>query len=395
MTAGFIKLQRKILYKRLLTTLRLNVEFIKQLSDYTRPQEVINLFDPTGSNDKRFSELGIVMRTKANINTMSDILTKIYRCINYDANIAHKIDARRLLCAWMIVAFPEFIMGKTKNSIVDTNEYPNDVYFIASKFIKQVEELSNGKHINSNNFIKTFNQYSNAICYFLGRDKAEQINKCIGEYYDINSTLAEVMISTKYTEKNKSDTIEELTSVKNKIYKHIKLLDGSIKQENLDIYANLMLIKEKQIEDSQCNILMDDIKEKKFIFLGKIVTELKNNFVKLGGHKVEGGHNINDILDPEYIIRCITYIGFTKDNVVAYGEYMKNLINKLQAPIDITNTNNEWNTFKELDIDISEYLAKMLFFMLNEIRKIKQTILNLATLSSAGIDIFGLDKPNY
>jgi len=281
-------------------------------------------------------------------------------------------------------------MGKKKSDMTDSTKYPDDVYFISRDFINQIEELSDGKDIEIRSFYKKFNQYSNAVCYFLGRDRAEQIKKGISEYYDINSTLTEVMMSTKYNEKDKKDNMEELIKTKNKIFKHIKSLDNDIKQENLDIYANLSLLREKKIEEVQCTVLADDIRTKQFLFLGKTIDEIKNNLVKLGAHKIESGHNIGEVLDTEHIIRCISYVGFTKDDANIYGEYMKKLINELQAPIDIENTNEEWENLKKLEVDTGEYLAKMLFFVLNEIRKIKENILNLATMASMGINIFSL-----
>jgi len=88
MTKGLIKLQRKVLYKRLITSLKINNFLIKQLTSYSRPPSVLNLFDPHGLEDKRFTELGQIMKTKVNIEKMNDILTKIYRCTKYDPDIA-------------------------------------------------------------------------------------------------------------------------------------------------------------------------------------------------------------------------------------------------------------------------------------------------------------------
>ncbi len=240
-------------------------------------------------------------------------------------------------------------------------------------------------------FLKIFNQYSNAIVYFLGRDKAEEIYKTIGEYYDVNTTLIEIMASNKYSNEDKIKNEKIITNTKNIIYKHINSLDKTVKQDDLEIYSKLGYYKNKKIEELQCEILENDIKTKKLIYLGKVINNLKTDLINLQAKNLDCGKNIDDILNSESIIRTILYSSFTKENIVSYGEYTKNIINKLQSPIEISTTNNLWNELKikyNNNNNASEFFSKTLFFMMNEAKKIKETIVNLATLNSVGIDIF-------
>ena len=77
-------------------------------------------------------------------------------------------------------------------------------------------------------FKKSFNKYSNAINYFLRRDKNEQIQMLLNEFVEINKTIKEIKKSEKYpNEEYREKCIETITFTKNKIASHLKKLDSN------------------------------------------------------------------------------------------------------------------------------------------------------------------------
>jgi hypothetical protein len=233
------------------------------------------------------------------------------------------------------------------------------------------------------------NQYSNAYSYFLDRDRLEQIEKLILEYNDVHITCDLISKSNNYTDIIKNENIIALNNTKNIIFRCIQKLDKNITRENLELFSTLSILKEKTAEEIKYNILLNDIKSKKLFFLKNVIDEIKLHLIKLGGDKTQNGFDINEVIDSEIITRLIVHKKTLSNNDISnYGDYLIKIINELQSPISIDSTNHNWNSLKNSNIDYEEYLAKMLFMILLEIKAIKEAIINLDIASKIGIDIF-------
>jgi hypothetical protein len=349
------------------------------------------LFNVALTESENFGKLSKIITNKENIQKINDILLKLYRCRKSDEKIAMEINARKFMSAWMLVSFPEEVIGKKKININNENEYPDDIYFISKKMIESFVELPKCKTNNETKriFFKRFNQFSNAINYFLNRDKTEKIYSLTREYFDICKTLNAVTESKKYSDSQKKECINVINETKDRVMKFLQSFDDSIKREDLELYANLESIKNKKMEEMQYKILIDDIKFKKFIFFEEIIKEIKLNIIKLSGSSniCEG---IEDILDVEFLVRNVTYSSLEKNDVEQYGDYLIGIINNLQAPVKVPETNAKWENMGKTADDIDKYLVDMLFLVLEEIREIKETIMNLSAMSAAGMNIFSL-----
>ena len=80
-------------------------------------------------------------------------------------------------------------------------------------------------------------------------------------------------------------------------------------------------------------------------------------------------------------------------SVKLYGDYLIGIITQLQSFEATHQTSVKWmNLYTEYDNNNNpdEYLTKMLFLIMTEIKDIKENIINIATLLSTGIDIFNL-----
>lgn len=388
-----ITLQKNFLFERFLKSVTQNSSLIKAMHSFTEENQNqnLNLFDNKALDDDNFENLKKLLMDKENIKKINEMLVRLYRYYGVDQNIAPKINSKKFMSAWMLVSFPEIVIGKTKLHINNENNYPDDIYFISKKMINLFTELTICDINNSSElrrkFFKSFNQFSNAINYFLNRDKVEKIFSLTREYFDMCKTLNLITESKKYSDHAKKECEKVINESKNKIILFMQSLDDSIKRDELELYANLENIKNKKIEETQFKILIDDIKSKKFIFLGKVINEIKQNITKLcGSSKI--CHDIEDILDSDFLIRSMTYFPFEKNDIEKYGNYLINIINELQAPIKVKDTKEKWENLKNEVNDMDEYLARMLFLVFEEIRDIKETIMNLSAMSSVGINFF-------
>lgn len=392
------KIQRRFLYRRFIRNVLASGPLFDELNSFVIiPKESLNIFyDENDSNDFQFEKLKKKLMSLCNMRKINDLLKTLYRYHNVGTDIAFKLNSRSFLSSWMIVSFPEYVLGKKLNDIVDNNMYPNDIFFMTKGFISSLNNLMKNPYDNeiTRKFFKMFNQFSNAISYFLNRDRAELLNGLIKEYYDINETINNVIKSPKYKydDETREGILESINSSKTIIIQHIKTLDPTVNENELDLYSKLSILKSEKTTDSQYEILLNDIRSKKLIYLNKVIYELKENLINLNARRTSTGFNIDEILDVELINRCIVYnSSFSKNDVVTYGDYMIKIINELESPVNVETTCNNWDSLKKNnEIDTYELLTKMLFLILTEIRDIKETIMNIATLSSVGINVMNL-----
>jgi len=381
-------IQKKFLFKRLIRSIKSNESLICLLCSFTEDSKNSNLFDQSAEEDKRFFQLQNLLTSSENIKKFSDILDKVYRYKKIDNEVSPRISAKKFMSAWMLVSFPNVIIGKSKSNIINELEYPDDIYFISKKMIEALFVLIYSEYNMESRriFFKAFNQYSNAINYFLNRDKLEKVFQLTKEYFDICKTLKLVKMSKKYSEDAQKECIKVIDESKNKLIQYIKIFDSSINKEDLELYADLENFKSKKMEECQYKILVNDIKSRKFVFFKQILTEITTNLKKLSGSS-RTCDDIDDVLDSEFLIKSMIY-SLEKDDITRYGNYLINIINKLQAPIRVQETKNAWIIMTNKTFDTDEYLASMLVLIFDEIRDIKETIVNLATMSSVGINIF-------
>ena len=387
------KLIDTIKYRRFKKCVINNKNIFENLTKYLFPPTNINIFDVEKSNEIHYEELKKVMIDKTTYELFNNLITLFYEFNGYDEQIAFQIDGRKALTAWMICAFPEYTLDKKKHELKDENIYPDEIFFISLEFLTNFHDLSNGNISNEKlrKFSKSLNKYSNAITYFLGRNKTEQLVKLTQEYYDINETMMQIKVSNKYTEENKRENELSLTKTKEKIYLFIKRLDPTIKKEDLETYANMNLLKSIKIEEAQYQIMLDDVKSKKLFYFRRAVDFIKGNLLKLGAMKTSTGHDISDILDGEFMARkyqmCSTY---TNDEVNTYGDYIIKIINELQSPERENETNEKWNDMKNKNSPVHVHMVNMLFFSMKEIHNVFEQIQMMSTMQSVGINPFTL-----
>jgi hypothetical protein len=378
-------LKQKYLSDKFVNQLTLNKDLINKLDTFTHSNKNINLFDPNKQIENKYNKLQKLLCDKNIILTFDKIINSYYRYIKHDINICPKFTSKQLLSLWMIVSFPDLTINK--------NIYSKDLYFFSCEIIKKIHLLSNNKYLFHNKyftalFVKSMNCSSNAFTCFINIDKICKLSEMIGQYNDVNETLKLVQLSDKYNEQQKENTLCEIKKTKDKIFQIINYIDKSIERNKLDFMIDMENLREKLKKNTMNKILINDILQKKFIYIPKFLNEIKESLIKLNGKKIilTNENNdiilIDDILDSEIIIRRFINNNFNKKDVLLFGTYLKNIINKLESPIQEIETNKKWKILIDETKDYNIIFVSILFFIIEEINEIKKTIINLMVLTN-------------
>src|SRR3989344_4399499 len=277
-----IKIQRYILLKKFYEHVNKNIKLFELLWSYTQPS-------PKYVNN-RYEELRDILKDHVNIQRIDEFLGSLYRYYHIGYKIAPRINSRKLLIAWIIVAFPEYTLGmknpmERTEPLVNIHSYPNDIFFICKEVITYLRSMYILDYDNKENlrkFKKSFNTYTNAIIYFLKRDKDEYISKLITEFISINKTVNEIKKSKKYGPDEKEQSIEIISTTKSKIVKYLKQLDSTIELADLEIYSKINSEVTEIAENAMYDIILGDIKNKKVSYFSNLVDVIVKNMIILG-----------------------------------------------------------------------------------------------------------------
>jgi hypothetical protein len=359
----------------------------------------INMFDVQKGIEIQYDNFCKILQDKNLIEAITNFLKIYYDYYELDPNIAPRITSKKLLFMWLLIGFPQFTISKTAQELTVQQKdiYPNEIYYIAVDLLKSLSSFNSSlAYCKSNNdllrkFIKALNKYSNAITYFLERDKTEEITKLVQEYYDVNETLMRIRASDKYSDKMKEENEISLNKTKEKILAYINKFDKSIKKEELESYANMNLLKSLKVEETQFQVMLNDIKTKKLFYFRRALEWIKNSMIELKALKTKNGYNLNDVLDSDFIIQKIVVSGsFDNKEVTIYGDYLMSILGELQSIDSNSESVVKWNAmkveYKEKQMYI--YLANMIFFVMKEIHKIFEQIQLMLTMVNVGINPF-------
>ena len=355
-----IKIQHNFFRKKLRQSIIENVNLIKTMTSLTKEPIHYNLFDKNQTVTEKYNELKKILMSRNNIIIFDNIIRMINKCYKIE------LTSKKLMTAWIIIGFPEFVLGKDKNLIKNINEYPDDIYFIAKNMIESFIKFPYNKtYDDDRKFFKIINQYTNAINYFLLRDKTEQINKLIVEYIDIYKTIKSIESSNKYDDKTRTECLDVITKMQHNIAKHIFVLNKDITIDILNNYAKFMMNIENVMHIAYHDVLYDDIINKQYTMLTKCIDDIRNII-----NIIEKNSDINEILDVEYIISLFQNLTIDNNDIVKYGEYLVSKINKFQTINKKNDMINKWTIIKNNNYEIEMFLTQLLIFIMRELHEI-------------------------
>lgn len=403
-----LKIQKNFLLKKILAYHKSHkmTTLLSNLNDYVnrKQDKYTSLFsgeiDQLVKLEQQYSALQKFIINKDIKKIVFDWLALFHRFKrfeNFDGIV--KMNENKFLISWMIVSFPEFVLGKKQEilekSILDgkTVDFPDDIYLISKKFINAVSVTN----IDLKSFVKIADQYLSALNYFLERDKITEIQKCVGEYHQMNLTKSMISKSEKHEDSEKQTMIQSISKTQNKIIAFIQKLDKTIGKNEIELFSALATIEMNQMKNEKYKILLDDIESKKLIYFRIVIDELKMFLLKLGGNKTKSGFNLEEVLDSDFIARMISHglEKFSVEDVNRYGNYIVSIINELEAPVTVVDTNEKWDRMKfdcvEKNISSASHLTKMLFFSFDKLMEINDSIQSLGTMIDMGMNIFSLE----
>lgn len=375
----------------------------------------INLFDVERTIEIQYENFCEIIQDKELIKTMTNFLKRYYDYYDLDKNIAFKMTSKKLLFMWLLIGFPQFTISKTHQELSSQKEniYPNEIYHIAVKLLKSLSDFnSSSSYLKSNNellrkFTKALNQYSNAITCFLEIDKKEIIGNLAKEYSDTNEILIKeidkkemiVNLANEYSDDKTKNDLEfkekqefALKNRKKKLLSYINKFDKSITKEELELYSNINLLTNINIEKAQFQIMLNDIKTKDLVYFKKAVENIKTSMLNLKAFKTKNGQDINKVLDSDYIIKKIVTDIFDNNDVAEYGNYLMKILAELQSAESLKESTIKWNSMKEEHINSPMYvfLTNMVFFVMVEIHEIYEQLKLIATISNVGLNPFSI-----
>jgi hypothetical protein len=210
-------------------------------------------------------------------------------------------------------------------------------------------------------------------------DKTRIIQRLLNEFINLHKSLDDIKTNKKYVKDIKETYIVETTKLKRVVANQLKKIHSNVTFEDLEVYSKIYCGVEntvtKNIKRAYYDLLLRDVQEKKFIFLGNIMDEITKYLNILGAEKID--ESFNTKMDKEFLLQKMTHLKIEYKDIVDYGNYIVYIINKLESPINVINTNMKWEELIENIDDKYELLAKMMIFLFDEVRSIIDDINNL------------------
>jgi hypothetical protein len=326
-----------------------NISFFQQAIKMAEKKYDINLFEPKDIQDlKNHDNLAKLLRNK-NFILKSQ---KIFNNFIYNINIK---DTKILLCIFIIVSYPQIILGVNINNI----EKNRIEYLLYNKALKIFNYLKNPNKININSTIYLY------FCYFdifMIIDKQNKIQELINEYCNMSITIEE--LQNHPDEIHKKLCIGEIEKSKNKIFNLIKTFDNNITKNQIDNIYKIYDKVNKNIENIFWDNFSQDINNKNYDQLFLLLDEIKNNIVKLNKNIID---EINQKIDLDLIKNILKSQNLNNNMVLLYVNYFLHLILESHSPYQSKLLSEKIKDFNKLNIDTTQLLIEGLKLIYHEL----------------------------
>jgi hypothetical protein len=386
--------------------------FIKSIQN-EKPlfNKLIKFTTPTMTNTpvniSFITELGEHFDTLIKLLTESDtiqrvqkVIDKYYLYYNSDINISKRLDAKKFLCFYTILGYPEFVLTLSKSDIGKLQEglIEKDIHVICQKlFVHIANLLTSNTHTEHSirKFNKSMNMYSNAFVAFLNIDKLKKIDELTKKWHYTYKTIKDVRASAKYDEPQKKDTLTVLEKNLKTTERFIRSLDKKFDLNILIKYSDLNDRFEKQMRKAFWDLLKKELDDGVHDRVLNLIREIRDEISKLTPKNNTFNEKFTKIYNYEYIESLIVNGELNGNKFLDFSSFIVSVIITLQSPIRNKDTRSKW---KDIHYNIAnenveswgEVYENVLGFLLKKIQEIKDDIINLHVLNNFGIDIFNL-----
>lgn len=368
------KIIDKIKYKFLLKKFKNSISTSKFLSEIENIciQKYSVFMSETEEINERFDDISKYITKKNVIIETNIILNNYYRWNKIDNINFIKIDARQLLCAWIINYCPSIILGE-----IDSDDKKFLLYF-SRELIEQINIIKYNKDNDMTLFNKIFLRYTNFLIIFLDKDKVDKINYYTAEWISLNKSYELIQNSNKYTLEQKDIILKNIEKDKKLVEKYINNLSKNFDYNRLKLIMNISNNITKKIIDNYKQIIHDDIINKKYDISIKILNDIKK-FILLFNRKINEIEKINDTIDGEYFIQLIKNNIIDINDVKLFGDYLFEYVSAIGSVSCEIDNKIKWTEIKkkyESKNDMVHLIADMMIFILDIIDIIRNEILD-------------------
>jgi hypothetical protein len=366
-------------------------------------------------NNKRFDLLDKQIKKLIVLKMVNIFLKRLYRFIernnsNYNINIAPKLNAKTFLSSYVITGYPEIVLSMTKiqltdpKNIIGSEVYNYDVYHNSNLMLDNLHNIL--MHYNSDKlrqFIKSINIYSNTFTLFLNVDRINKLTELANHWHETEKTKCETLKSRRYSDDQKSDTLEVINNGQEKTIKLIQKLDPNFDIKNLQLTKTFIDTLEENMHKAYWDVLKDDIKNNNYEILMKSLQEIRTELLSLRSNDKKFREDFDEHFDLELIKQMIDNKVMSMESFLNYAEFIVAKIIYLQSPAHNVFTREEWSELKQnliyssktsedgsTDLSFETTVPKIIEFIQKGIRNIKDTILNLALLTDLGINVLNI-----
>jgi len=249
---------------------------------------------------------------------------KIYRPMS-------KFSTKIFLSLWLISGYPDIILDT--NFFVEKckNKIKEELFNISAFIITKINDAINNEKLFQNmhfftNFNKLINKYSILFNQYKSNDLQEKVSEAIQSWIIIKKNINKIESTNKYNDNEKKEIILMMINNLNEVKKFI---DATIK--NFD-FKKLELIVE-QSSNIESNLIKNCIQKIKLKLDNHNYEDIKRILIDIQKfikemNKIQSDDEIEEIIDPEYIIQLLSNNLLDKDTIINFGLQISNHITK-------------------------------------------------------------------
>lgn len=380
-----VKFRKRRFLSQLYRCNKIIAELNNHISVSLKKPEDVHLFSSINEfDDKQFETHQNVLTSKDTLNEITKLIKLYYLYVSVDTILCPKLSSRSFLTAWTIVSFPQFVLNISREVVSKDVSYRGVVYRMAFNLINRLKALMNDATVEH---LRLFNKaiilFSNSFTYFMNADKIEKINELSLHWYEIGKNIKLIETSDANYE-DKQMSLSKIHHVRKNIERYITTILPGFDLKLLERYETITDAFERNMKRSYSDLLLEDIKNQTYNVTRQVMEEIKRSLCLLNP---ELSDMLNEYLDVEFILQKHKNSVMEFEDVLNFGDFMVDIINKLQAPIAINTTNSTWNLIKIKECEsVDNLLNDLLIFILDEIEKIRENILNIQAIISVGIN---------
>jgi hypothetical protein len=361
--------RKKKLYKKIIKTKPLFVELNKMCEDRFADDFVK---ERNRIIEESYDYLTIKIRNKdviIQVKEFIDLYKKIYVPLK-------KLDEKIFLSLWIFSAFSDIVLNPK-------TEIKEKLFNISKYIVKKINELCvNDKLIMNKIFFidlnKHINNYTIYFEMFLKEDRKIKLLESIETYITIKKNIIKIDESSKYNITEKKEIIIMMNNNLHKVKKFILLYIKNFDFKNIDIIVKNTLKLENLMIINYISIIEKKLNNKDYEYINTIFKEIQEFIKKM--NKIKSESDLEEIIDPEYIIQLIKNDLLDKDTIINFGLKLSDEITKNGSASLSEQKKSYIQKLYEQNLTINQLMANIIYINFESIYMVYDEILSFYEL---------------